>query len=91
MQTFLRKISSRKLWAAIVGVIVGIASAFGIDSSEYAPIVGVIGAIVSCVAYIVGESHIDAANASGTTVQTFTLPEDDSAEGLGVTETEYEK
>lgn len=91
MQTFLRKISSRKLWAAIVGVVVGLASAFGIDSSEYAPIVGVIGAIVSCVAYIVGESKIDAARAKEGNEISYYVPEPDSTEGLGVTETEYEK
>ena len=65
MQTFIRKISSRKLWIAIVGVVVGLAAAFGIDESEYASVVGVIGAIASCVSYIIGEAKIDAAGAEG--------------------------
>lgn len=63
MNTFIRKISSRKFWIAIVGIVVGLAAAFGIDESEYAPVVGIIGAIASCVSYIIGESKIDAAGA----------------------------
>ena len=63
MNTFLRKLSSRKLWVAIIGVVVGLAAAFGIDESEYAPVVGIIGAIASCVTYIIGEAKIDAASA----------------------------
>jgi len=65
MQTFIRKISSRKLWIAIIGVVVGISAAFGIEESEYAPVVGIIGAIASCVSYIIGEAKIDAAGAEG--------------------------
>lgn len=65
MNTFIRKISSRKLWVAVIGVVVGLAAAFGIEESEYAPVVGIIGAIASCVSYIIGEAKIDAAGASG--------------------------
>lgn len=63
MKTFLRKLSSRKLWAAVVGVIVGIAAAFGIDASEYAQVVGIVTSCVSVIAYICGEAQVDAANA----------------------------
>lgn len=66
MNTFIRKISSRKLWVAIIGVVVGLAAAFGIEESEYAPVVGIIGAIASCVTYIIGEAKIDAASANAT-------------------------
>lgn len=66
MNTFIRKITSRKLWIALVGVAVGLAAAFGIDESEYAPIVGIIGAIASCISYIVGEAKIDTAYAQET-------------------------
>ena len=65
MKEFLRKLSSRKLWAAVVGVIVGLAAAFGIDESEYAQIVGIVTSAVSVVAYICGEAKVDAA-AMGT-------------------------
>ena len=66
MKTFIRKISSRKLWVAIAGIVVGLAAAFGIDESEYAPVVGIIGAIASCITYIIGESKVDAAGATAT-------------------------
>lgn len=58
---FKRKLASRKLWAAIVGVVVGIAAAFGLDESEWVQIAGVVTSAASVVAYIFGESKIDAA------------------------------
>lgn len=61
MENFFRKLSSRKLWIAIVGVIVGLAAAFGIEENDYAQIVGVVGSVVSVVGYIFGESAVDAA------------------------------
>lgn len=57
-----KKLSSRKLWAAIVGVVVGLAAAFGITENDYAQIVGVVGSVVSVVSYIFGEAKVDAAH-----------------------------
>lgn len=57
-----KKLSSRKLWAAIVGVVVGIAAAFGITENEYAQVMGVVGSVVSVVSYIFGEAKVDAAH-----------------------------
>lgn len=57
-----KKLGSRKLWAAIVGVIVGLAAAFGITENDYAQIVGIVTSAVSVVSYIVGEAQIDAAD-----------------------------
>ena len=56
-----KKLSSRKLWAAIVGVVVGLATAFGIDGNEYAEVAGIVTSAVSVVSYILGEAKIDAA------------------------------
>ena len=56
-----QKLSSRKLWAAFVGVVVGLAAAFGIDGNEYAEVAGIVTSAVSVVAYIFGEAKIDAA------------------------------
>lgn len=56
-----KKLSSRKLWAAIVGVVVGLAAAFGLDESEWVQIAGVVTSAASVVAYIFGEAKIDAA------------------------------
>lgn len=59
--TLIQKLSSRKLWAAVVGVVVGLAAAFGITENEYAQIVGVVTSAVSVVSYIFGEAQVDAA------------------------------
>jgi phage shock protein PspC (stress-responsive transcriptional regulator) len=60
-RTFLDKLKSRKFLAALVGVIVGLAAAFGIDSGEYTEIAGVVTSAVSVVAYIFAEGAVDAA------------------------------
>ncbi len=65
-----QKLSSRKLWAAVVGVIVGLAAAFGITENDYAQIVGVVGSVVSVVGYIFGEAAVDAAREKNNTEET---------------------
>lgn len=70
MQILKSKLISRKLWAAIIGVIVGLAAAFGIEENEYAQIVGVVGSVVSAVSYIFGEASVDAAREKGKTEET---------------------
>jgi len=61
MKTLLRKLSSRKLWTAIAGIVVGITAAFGIEGNEYAQIAGIITSAISVASYLFGESKIDAA------------------------------
>lgn len=62
-----QKLTSRKLWIAVVGIVVGLATAFGIPENEYAQIAGVIGSIASGIAYIFGEASIDKSNKIDTT------------------------
>ena len=45
------KLNSRKLWTAIVGIVVGIAAAFGLDESEWVQVAGVMTSAASVVAY----------------------------------------
>ena len=58
------KLTSRKLWVTIVGVVIGIAMAFGVEGSEYTEIAGLVSgsitAVLSIVSYITGEAKIDA-------------------------------
>ena len=61
-RTILEKLKSRKLWAALVGVVVGLAAAFGIEGNDYAEVAGIVTSAVSVVAYIFGEAAVDAAN-----------------------------
>ena len=63
MDKFMRKLASRKLWAALVGVVVGLAAAFGIGEGEYTEVAGVVTSCVSVVSYIFAESAVDAAGA----------------------------
>ena len=64
-QNILDKLLSRKLWAAVVGVVVGLAAAFGIDGSEYTEIAGIVTSAVSVISYIFAEGAVDAAHAKG--------------------------
>lgn len=64
MEKILGKLSSRKLWAAIVGVAVGIAAAFGIDGNDWAEIAGIVTSAASVVSYIFAEGSVDAARES---------------------------
>lgn len=65
MSNLLKKLASRKFLLALVGTVSGLALALGVEGSEIERIVGTVGGIVtatgSIVAYINGESKIDAA------------------------------
>lgn len=63
MQTLLRKLSSRKLWIAVVGIVVGLATTFGIQESDYNEVVGMVTTVASVVGYLLAESRVDAAGA----------------------------
>ena len=60
MKESLRKLSSRKLWMAIAGVVTGVAMVLGADANEIATIAGAVTSVVSVVTYIVTEGKIDA-------------------------------
>lgn len=60
MKSFIRKLSSRKLWMAIAGVATGVALALGANTSDIQTITGAVTALASVVAYIVAEGKIDA-------------------------------
>lgn len=55
------KLQSRKLWAAVVGVITGLAMVFGLDEHVVNTVAGAVVALGSLVTYIVTEGKIDAA------------------------------
>lgn len=63
MNNILRKLTSRKLWVTIVGIVVGIAAAFGITENDYAQVVGLIGAIAAALNYVHTEGVVDKASA----------------------------
>lgn len=63
MQTLIRKLSSRKFWIAIVGVIVGIAATFGIEANDYIKIAGLVTTVASIFSFNIPEGKADAAGA----------------------------
>lgn len=67
MNDLIRKLSSRKFLLALVGVVSGLAMAFGVDGSEITRVVSAIGGIIaaagSAIAYINAEAKVDAAAA----------------------------
>lgn len=91
MNTFIRKITSRKFVVAVIGVIVGLAAAFGVDATEYAQVAGLVTTAASIVAYIIGESKIDAAASVPLNVNFPSLPDDEDAEEEIVSEPEPEE
>ena len=68
MNELIRKVTSRKFLMALVGVVSGLALAFGVEGSEITQIVSTVGGIMaalgSAVAYINSEAKVDAAGAA---------------------------
>lgn len=57
-----RKLSSRKLWAAVAGVVAGLAIVFGLDSDTITNVAGAVVSVASLVTYIITEGRVDAAH-----------------------------
>lgn len=60
MSTILRKLSSRKLWAALAGIVTGLAMVFGLDENTISTVAGAVVSVASVLTYIVTEGKIDA-------------------------------
>ena len=61
MKTISNKLKSRKLWAAIAGIIAGLAMVFGLDEGIITSVAGAIVSVASVTTYIITEGKIDAA------------------------------
>ena len=61
MKTMYNKLKSRKLWAAIAGIIAGLAMVFGLDEGVITSVSGAIVSVASVITYIITEGKIDAA------------------------------
>lgn len=57
-----RKLTSRKLWLAIIGFVTPILLAFGVSEDMATQVASIIMSGATVVSYIVGEGLIDAAN-----------------------------
>lgn len=61
----IQKLTSRKLWMAIAGVAVGIATILGVDGSDVNVVAGAVTSMASIITYIITEGKVDAVRASG--------------------------
>lgn len=64
MRTWKDKLTSRKFWAAVVGVVISVMVAFGADNDAQQKTVGIITASATLIAYIIGEGLTDSASIS---------------------------
>lgn len=55
-----RKLSSRKLWAAAAGIVVGLAMVFGLDEGVISNVAGAVVSVASVAVYIITEGKVDA-------------------------------
>lgn len=81
MSDMVRKLSSRKLWAAVAGVVTGLAMVFGLDESIISTVSGAVVSVMSVVVYIITEGHIDkeaVGNAAGAVQDAIDSVHDDT-------------
>lgn len=62
-QELIRKLTSRKLWLALVGFITPLLLAFGLAENEVTQVTAIIMAGADVLAYILAEGMVDAQNA----------------------------
>lgn len=61
MEILKQKLSSRKLWAAIAGLVMGLSMVFGLDEGTISTVSGAVVSVASVIVYIVTEGKVDAA------------------------------
>ena len=59
---WLRKLTSRKFWVALVGFITALLVAFNVDAGSIEQITSIIMSFASLIAYIVAEGFVDASS-----------------------------
>lgn len=74
-EDLIRKLTSRKFWLAVVGLVTGLLAAFKMDAETIESVSGIIMAGASVIAYIIGEGLTDAAREQNT-FNIAELPED---------------
>lgn len=73
METLIRKLTSRKLWTAVVGFVTGLMIYKGRSEAEAEQIGSLILMAASVVAYIIGEGLADAGNSRPIIVDDWEL------------------
>lgn len=58
-----RKLTSRKMWAAIIGFITSILAVFNLPDATVEQVIGIVSSVSILIAYIIGEGLVDVAYA----------------------------
>ena len=69
MSNFIKKLTSRKLWMALAGVITGIAMVFGVEGTDISTVAGAVTALVSVMTYIITEGKVDAESVKNAIIE----------------------
>ncbi len=69
VKEIIRKLSSRKLWTAVVGIAVGIVVAFGGDGEAVERVAGNAMSVITAVVYILAEAGVDISRKTETEVR----------------------
>lgn len=69
MKKLIQKLTSRKLWMALAGVVTGVAMAFGAESTDVEAVTGAVTALISVVVYIIAEGKVDAESVKTTIIE----------------------
>ncbi|MBO7451518.1 MAG: hypothetical protein J6U54_14225 [Clostridiales bacterium] len=76
MRDWKKKLSSRKFWSAVIGVVLSIMVIYGSSDEEKTKITGLITACSTLIIYILAESNVDAHH-TDTTVPELKDEEED--------------
>ena len=80
---WVRKLTSRKFWVAIIALVTDLILAFGGTAETAEKVAGIIMAGATVIAYIIAEGLVDKAGAEGITIPIYEEdepPEDDPEE-----------
>lgn len=64
---WVRKLTSRKFWVAVIGLVTSTLLMFGMAESEVSQIAGILMQAATILGYIIGEGLADAAGATNST------------------------
>lgn len=76
-----RKLTSRRLWVAVAGIVTGVALALGAEESEIQSLAGAITALLSALGYMATEASVDKARANGAVLEILPDAVTDPEEG----------
>lgn len=68
-----QKLTSRKFWAAAIGFVTAVMTAFNVNDLTIEQVIAIITACSTLIAYIIGEGLVDSARAKGETGNEFVV------------------